>query len=93
MTKVKYLVVLLVLVCGFLSLSGCTENRRSKLYGMRTDVTLPSKQKLVTVSWKEHNLWYLTRPMRTNEEAETWTFQEKSNLGLVEGSVVLHEQK
>lgn len=40
---------------------------------------------------KEFDLWYATRPMREGEIPETTTFQEKSALGIVEGTVIFIE--
>lgn len=56
-------------------------------------VDLPTNTKLVNVTWKEGEMWFLYRPMRENESPETFTFQEKSGLGLVEGKVVFKESK
>jgi hypothetical protein len=62
-------------------------------YGGTINIDLPVGEKLAEVTWKDNNLWYLTRPMREGEEAETWTFQEKSNYGVMEGKVILKEKK
>lgn len=45
------------------------------------------------VTWKEDNLWYLTRPMNENDVAETYNFNEKSSWGLVEGIYIIVEIK
>lgn len=71
--------------------SGC--NMMAKSYGGTTSVDLSTGEKLTEVTWKDNSLWYLTRPMREGEEAETWTFQEKSNSGIMEGKVILKESK
>jgi len=44
------------------------------------------------VTWKEQEIWYLTRPRTAGEEPITWTFKEKSDLGIQEGTVILQEQ-
>lgn len=90
MKKIKWLA--LVLGCMLLLAAGCTENIRTKRYGGTMKVDLPAGQKLVTATWKDTELWYLTRPMRSNEVPETCTFQEKSAHGLVEGTVIFHER-
>jgi len=74
-------------------LSSCTENARAKSSGGTASVALPAKQKLVNVTWKEANLWYLSRPMREDEKPETYTFSEKSSWGVVEGTVIFTESK
>lgn len=88
-----WLIGLLMLVVAILS-SGCTDNVRAKLYGGTMKRQLPKNQKLMMVTWKEGgNLWILTRPMRTNEMTETYTFQEDSTMGLIQGTVIIQETK
>jgi len=87
----KKIIVLMALV--IIVLTGCTENTRVRKWGGTATTDLPKGQKLVTVTWKESNLWVLTRPMQTNEVAETFTFQEKSTFGMMEGKVIFQEQK
>jgi len=84
---------IIVLVALMLVVVGCTENSRARMWGGTATTTLPKGQKLVTVTWKQSELWILTRPMQTNEVAETLTFQEKSSFGMIEGKVIFQEQK
>ena len=65
----------------------------TKQFGGTTNVDLPNGQKLIEVTWKEGNIWYLTRPMRNNEIPETYNFVEKSSWGMVEGNVIINEKK
>lgn len=74
-------------------LFSCTENERAKAFGGTADMTLPKGQKLINVTWKETNLWYLTRPMNASDSAETYIFQEKSSYGLQEGTFIIYETK
>lgn len=83
----------IILFLSLISLSGCTDNTRAKTFGGKATVKLPPNTKLVNVTWKNSNMWYLTRPMREDEEAETLSFQEKSDFGLIEGKVVFEETK
>lgn len=83
---------LAVLAAAAFVLLGCS-NMVAKSYGGTVNIDLPVGEKLAEVTWKDNNLWYLTRPMREGEEAETWTFQEKSNYGVMEGKVILKEKK
>lgn len=76
-----------------ITLIGCTANERARYWGGKATTNLGAGQKLVTVTWKEKDLWILTKPMSTNDVAETYTFKESSNLGLVEGTVVIVEKK
>jgi hypothetical protein len=75
------------------SLTSCTENLRAKQYGGTATVSLTPNQKLVNATWKDQELWYLTRQMRANETPETFTLTEQSSFGLIEGKVVFSESK
>lgn len=74
-------------------LIGCTDNQRARSAGGAMTVTLPPGQKLVNATWKNEQLWYLTRPAFVTESPETLTFKEKSSFGLMEGSVLFKETK
>ena len=76
-----------------LILSGCTNNIRSKSFGGKQTINLPKGQKFVNATWKNDNLWYITKPMNYNDVAETYTFSEKSNFGMLEGIVTFQETK
>lgn len=82
-----------ILVLVAISLSSCTSNEIAKHYGGTISVELPQNQKLINVTWKEDEMWYLTRPMTEGETAQTYQFREKSNYGLVEGTVLFTESK
>lgn len=90
--KKSLIVLVSVLAVGMFS-SGCTDNIRARVMGGSMTVTLPQGQKLVNATWKESNLWYLTKTMNTNDVAEIYTFTEKSALGMVEGTIIFHEVK
>ena len=73
--------------------TSCTQNERTRQFGGSETVELPQGQKLVMVTWKENNAWYLTKPMITTDSAETYTFQEKSSFGIFQGTMVVKEKK
>ncbi len=74
-------------------LFGCTENQRAKQFGGTVTVDLPKEEKLVIVTWKDDNMWYLTRPFKDGEEPETYKFKEESSWGLAEGTVIIKESR
>lgn len=74
-----------------LTSTGC-QSATKNLGGSMT-LELEPGQKLEEITWKDDNLWYLTRPMRENEEPETHTFQQKSEFGVIEGTVTVVESK
>lgn len=80
-----------ILVSGMVL--GCTENSRAKNFGGTSKIALPLGQKLINATWKDAQLWYLTRQMRSDEKPEMYTFQEKSNFGMMEGTVIFTESR
>lgn len=89
----KKIAVLVAAAFVLLGCSGCGGNMIAKNCGGTINIDLPAGEKLTEVTWKNNSLWYLTRPMREGEEAETWTFREKSNSGIKKGKVILKESK
>lgn len=83
-----------ILLCALLALTtiSCTENSRAKSFGGKMTVDLPQGEKLIEATWKEGDLWYLTRPRRANETTETYIFREESSFGVMEGTVIFKEQ-
>lgn len=73
------------------AVSSCTENQRAKNFGGTSNIDLPKDTKLVTVTWKGDELWYLVRERKENETVETYTFIEDSSFGMMEGKVILKE--
>lgn len=100
MVRVKALRLVIALILTFVltmfllsMFNGCTENSRVKNFGGTGNINLPQGQKLVLITWKEENIWYLTREMRQDETAEVYKFKEESNLGIVEGTYIISESK
>lgn len=89
----KKLSAILTLLVLSLSLCGCTEQYMTKEFGGSMKLELPANQKLEEITWKDDNLWYLTRPMREDEEAEIHTFQASTSWGVFEGTVTVIEKK
>jgi hypothetical protein len=89
----KKLYIGIVLVLLLATMAGCTEQQRAKKWGGDYTVELPAGQKLVNVTFKDSDLWYLTRPMTEEDKAETYTFQEDSTWGVMEGTVTIKEHK
>jgi len=82
----------LVVLSGML-LTSCTENERVKSWGGEGTIRLPKGKKLVNVTWKETQIWYLTRDMDSNDVAETYEFHEESSYGVIEGTYKIIETK
>lgn len=75
------------------ALVSCTENSRVKNWGGEGTINLPKGRKLVNVTWKETEIWYLTRPMDSNDVAQTYKFHEESSYGVMEGTYNIVETK
>lgn len=82
----------LTIMIGVIATS-CTENSRVKQWGGEGTINLPKGRKLVNVTWKETEIWYLTRPMDSNDVAQTYQFQEESSWGVIEGTYNIIETK
>ena len=82
----------LAIVMGVM-VTSCTENARVKQWGGEGNINLPKGRKLVNVTWKENQVWYLTRPMNSNDVVETYQFQEESSWGVMEGTYNIIETK
>jgi hypothetical protein len=85
--------ILLLIISVSVFASSCTQNSRAKKWGGTASITLPTGKKLVNVTWKGESLWYMTRPMRSDDVAETYEFQEESSYGMIEGTYVIREVK
>ena len=92
--KRKHLVLLSMFCVLFIAISLLTTGCQSvtKNYGGTTEITLDPGLKLEEITWKNNSLWYLTRPMRDDETAETHIFSESSDWGVFEGTVIIIEQ-
>jgi len=75
----------------FALMTGCTANERAKSWGGDMTIRLPCDQKLFDVTWKETDLWYVTRRMHPDETAETYIFREDSSWSMMEGTVTFVE--
>lgn len=71
----------------------CSGQGQVYQYGGTMNYYIEPNQKLVHITWKDNNLWYLTRPMTEGDVAETYKFQESDSLGIMEGTVFIYEQK
>ena len=84
--------VFLVILMGVM-VTSCTENSRVKSWGGEGTIKLPKGRKLVNVTWKETQIWYLTRQMDSNDVVETYEFHEESSYGVIEGTYKIVETK
>lgn len=89
--KKRILALIAAAIVSMSLLSGCQWS--AKNFGGTYTINLEKGEKLDMVTWKDNDLWVLTRPMREDETPETYRFQEDSNLGIMEGTVNIIETK
>ena len=82
---------IIAMALAVMCLTGCHNTTRS--FGGSMELELPANQKLEEITWKDDSLWYLTRPMKEDEEAEIHTFAQDSEWGVFEGTVTIIERK
>jgi hypothetical protein len=87
----KPFLTLIILLVGMFC--ACTQRQQARSFGGNGVENLPAGRKLVNITWKDHNLWILTRAMRADEHPETYTFSESSAFGIVQGSVTIIEKR
>ena len=85
-----------LLCLGIMAISlagtGCTKMARVKRWGSQETVALPAGRKLVNATWKESNLWVLTRPAASGEATDAeWVFDEYPSWGILGGKIILKE--
>ena len=95
MNKMKTkLIILLSVLTMTLGLTGRTQQTMTREFGGDMTIELEPGEKLEEITWKdEDSLWYLTRPMREDEEPETHVFKESSAWGILEGTVTIIEKE
>lgn len=87
--SVVLVIAMVVVLC--VSLTGCQSATKS--LGGSMKIELEPNTKLELITWKDDSLWYLTRPMREDDIAETHTYKQKSEFGVFEGTVTIIETK
>jgi ABC-type uncharacterized transport system auxiliary subunit len=74
---------LLIVATAIIALASCTPNARARNFGGTETIELPANRILVNCTWKETNLWILTKDTLTNK----MYFNERSSLGVMEGEI------
>lgn len=84
---------MILISLSFILLTGCTNNSRARHFGGTMTINLPKGQELMEATWKENNLFYLTRPMADDYVPVVKTFHENSHYGVIEGTVIFVESR
>ena len=81
MNRTTRLFVCLAITAPIFIMSACAEEKKieeTKYEGHEEKVIrLPACTKLISISWKNDNLWYLTRPLHTGETPETYNLKKE----------------
>lgn len=80
----------ILLFIALVTLFGCTENELARNYGGTEKIILDKNVRLVNATWKESNLWIITK--KDSSSPSTYYFKEKSNWGLQEGQIIIIEK-
>ncbi len=83
----------LILVALVVILFSCSDNNRAKNWGGKETVNLPKGERLVTATWKDDDLWYVTEPMPEGYTPNSKKFYQSSSWGIWEGQVTFVESK
>lgn len=70
---------------GLLTAFSCTDNSRARNWGGTEEIQLKENHTLLGVTWKENNMWILTKDTVTDINY----FKEKSNWGTLEGTIII----
>ncbi len=89
---IQTLVVIFLLI-STIFIFGCTKQAQVFEFGGTAEIKLQPNQKLVNMTWKNDNLWFLTRPMITTDSCQTYSFYESSSFGVYEGTLIIKEIK
>lgn len=90
MRKIYSVIALLVLM---MAAASCTEQSMTRNFGGKMSIKLPKGERLLTATWKEYNLFYLTEPMESDYVPKNKKFVESSSFGVWESEITFIETK
>lgn len=82
----KVLLGLLVIT----TITSCTQNNSARMWGGEETIYLETGERLVNVTWKQTDLWLLTKQDTT--KPSTYSFRGKSSFGVMEGEIIIKEK-
>jgi len=72
--------------------TSCTKNQRAKNFGGKATYYIDADKKFVNATWKDDNLWILTRDRQSSDVKEKYYFKEESSYGVMEGTIIFVER-
>ena len=85
--------IIMLLITISICLCSCTEQIRTHTYGGDMTINLPAGQELMSATWEDNNLFYLTRPMSPDYVPVTKTLKENSSFGIIQSTVYFKESR
>jgi len=82
----------MILIITVVSLNSCDQSITRTMGGI-TKIELEHGERLIEVTWKDDNIWYLVEPMDSDYVPKTKTFKESSRIGMLKGKVIFYEKK
>lgn len=74
---------ILIVATAIIALASCTPNSRARQFGGTETVDIPEGRILVNCTWRNYDLWVLTKDTATGK----MYFNEKSSFGVLEGEI------
>lgn len=93
MKRSRKIFISIVIIVMFILLNGCTDQSSTRFFGGTSTIELEKGKKLVNITWKDEDIWVLTKRMNATDVAETYEFKEHSSYGVMEGTVIIKESK
>ena len=75
--------ILIIASVAVAFLASCTDNQRARQFGGTETVDIPEGRILINCTWKQDDLWILTKDTTTGK----MYFNEKSSFGVLEGEI------
>jgi len=88
----KKIVTFVLFLALVLILTGCTQQSIARNWGGTYEVDLQAGQELEVVTWKDDDLWILTKERPADDPAETHRYFVDSTYGFFEGEIIIHER-
>ena len=85
--------IILLIITISICLCSCTKQIRTHTYGGDMTINLPAGQELMSATWEDNNLFYLTRPMSPDYVPVTKIFHESSSYGVIQSTVYFKESR
>lgn len=77
------MITMIAAAASMIALASCTDNQRARQFGGTETVDIPEGRIIVNCTWKQDDLWLLTKDTITGK----MYFNEKSSWGMMGGEI------